>query len=279
MTTTVGDKERRVPLWRQAEERDAQRAARRRRLRVVYDIDGPRVRLGILWFLSTMGALALGTGALALLYGAVAGVAGLQTAREWRRAGERPHRLVAGGGAALLPLAAAIDTALLGMVLLVLAAAAVGVAVLDRSRAADPVRDAGFTLQASMFVGLAAASPVLAYRYERGAAIVLVLLVASYEIGDYLIGSGGGNVLEGPTAGATAILVATFIVAILRVEPFEGDSALLFGGLAIVLCPLGQLAGSAILPDAAAAAPALRRLDSLLLFGPVLAFGAGLLAA
>jgi hypothetical protein len=50
-----------------------------------------------------------------------------------------------------------------------------------------------------------------------------------------------------------------------------------FGGFAAFCCPLGQIAASAILPSADARAPALRRLDSLLLLGPAWALLVGLL--
>ena len=51
--------------------------------------------------------------------------------------------------------------------------------------------------------------------------------------------------------------------------PFQENSLLTFGALAAGLCPVGQLAGSAILPRSDAKASALRRLDSLLVLGPV----------
>ena len=50
-----------------------------------------------------------------------------------------------------------------------------------------------------------------------------------------------------------------------------------FGGFAALLCPLGQVVASALLPRADAPAPALRRLDSLLLLGPTWPFLVGLL--
>ena len=252
----------------------------RRPLRVVYDINGPRVRLGILWFGLNIGALVVGVGALAALYGVTAGVAALQTARAWRNdRNKRPHRLVAGCGALLLVLAATFDTALVGLALLGLAGAAVVVARLRRRRRSHPDEDAGFTLQASMFVGMAAASVVLSYRFEVGAAVSLIVLVAAYETGDYLIGSGAGNPYEGPLGGLAAILVVTFTIALLRVPPFEAGDAWVFGGLTAVLAPLGQLAGSLVLPSNRADAPALRRLDSLLLLAPLWAWSTGILAA
>jgi hypothetical protein len=50
-----------------------------------------------------------------------------------------------------------------------------------------------------------------------------------------------------------------------------------FGGFAALLCPLGQIAASAVLPRAEVRAPALRRLDSLLLLGPAWPILVGLL--
>ncbi len=44
------------------------RAARYRRLRVVYDVQGPRVRLGVGWFLLELVALLGGHWTVALLY-------------------------------------------------------------------------------------------------------------------------------------------------------------------------------------------------------------------
>ena len=257
----------------------APRNRRWRRLAVHYDINGPRVRLGILWFLVTVVALVIGVGALAAVYGVTAGAAGLQTARAWRREKKRPHRLTAGLGALGLTAAAAVDTALLGLALLVFAAAAVAVAVLRRRRRSVPLEDAGWTLQCGLIVGMAAASVVLSYRFELGAAISLIVLVAAYETGDYLIGSGAGNSFEGPVGGLAAVLVVTFTIALLRVPPFEAGDAWVFGGLTAVLAPLGQLTASAILPSYNAAAPALRRLDSLLLLAPLWAWTTGILAA
>jgi hypothetical protein len=255
------------------------RPRRWRRLAVQYDINGPRVRLGILWFLVTVAALVVGVGALALVYGLTAAAAALQTARAWRYEKKRPHRLTAALGALGLTLAAAVDTALLGLALLAYAAAAYAVAVLRRRRRSVPLEDAGWTLQCGLFVGLAAASVVLSYRFEVGAAISLIVLVAAYETGDYLIGSGAGNSFEGPVGGLAAVLVVTFTIALLRVPPFEAGDAWVFGGLTAVLAPLGQLAGSALLPSYAAKAPALRRLDSLLLLAPLWAWATGILAA
>ncbi len=250
-----------------------------RRLAVAYDVDGPRVRLGLVWFGTVVVALLAGRGALALVYAGVAGVAGLQSARCWRRAGRRPHRLASGALAAALPAAAAVSTFLLGVALLALAGAAFYLAVVSGGRRSLPLVDAGYTVQCALLAGMASAGLVLSHRFETGAAVALVLMVSAYEAGDYLVGSGGRFAVEGPLAGAAAILVVTFAVTAVGVNPFEFPTAFGFGAMAAVLCPLGQLLGSAVLPGAAAPAPALRRLDSLLLLGPAWAWIVGAYAA
>ena len=136
---------------------------------------------------------------------------------------------------------------------------------------------AGATLQCALPPGFAAAGVVLTLRLEIGAAVTLVLLVAAYEVGDYLVGSGAASSLEGPIAGIVAIAAMCFILAVLRVPPFDGGAVFVFGGFAALGCPLGQVTASALLPRVDARAPALRRLDSLLLLGPAWPFLVGLL--
>ena len=51
------------------------RAAKHRRLRVVYDVQGPRVRLGVGWFLLELVALLGGHWTVALLYAITAAIA------------------------------------------------------------------------------------------------------------------------------------------------------------------------------------------------------------
>jgi hypothetical protein len=248
----------------------------RRRLAVVYDIDGPHVRLGLAWFAANVVAMVLGPDAVAVLYAGVALAAAAQTCWAWRRHALRPDRPVAVLGAAALPLAATLGTAVLGVALVGLAAVAYYAALRRPGRARTPLDRAGMTLQAALFSGFAAACVVEAVRFDMGGAVTLVLVAAAYEVGDYLVGSGAGNPYEGPIAGVAGVAVVAFIVSILQVAPFNGN-AWLFGVLAAVLCPAGQLLASAILPAAAAKAPALRRLDSLLLLAPVWAWAVGVL--
>jgi hypothetical protein len=241
----------------------------RRRYAVVYDIDGPRVRLGILWFIGATIALVVGPLAAAIVYGACAALAATQTAHVWRRRRQRPNRLVAAGLAGGVALGACFGPEGAGVAVLVGTAAAVAAAALDARSHNRTVADAGWTIQCALPVGLAAMSMVLLTRLDQGSAIALLLLVSAYETGDYLVGSGARNPYEGPVAGIAGITVVTFIVSTLSISAFDVGQAWLFGGAVAVLAPLGQLLASALLPAAGAPASALRRLDSLLLAAPV----------
>lgn len=262
-----------------SERRPAARPRRnRRRLAVVYDIEGPRVRLGILWFGLSLVAMLAGVPGLALLYGLTAAVAALQTARCLRKQGARPDRAVAGLGVLAMVAAASFTTGALGIAILALVVAAVHAARSEAARNKRPrnwVIDASATVRCALFPGMAASFLVVAARFELGAAIALVLIVSAYETGDYIVGSGSPNRFEGPVAGAIAILVVTFAVTAAGIKPLDFPSSFVMGGLACVLCPFGQLLASAVLPSADAPASALRRIDSLLLLAPAWALGVG----
>ncbi|MGI8661821.1 MAG: hypothetical protein ACR2LQ_01240 [Acidimicrobiales bacterium] len=278
---------KRTPPWREVEEREARRPSNRARqaakgrrpLAVVYDVDGPRVRLGILWFLTELVASVAGVSGLAILFATTAGVAALQTAQCLRKHGARPHRQVAGAAAAVLPVAAAVTTGLLGVAILGLAGVALfrAYALGASDRRAQPLAIAGATVRSALFVGFAAACVVVSARFSLGGAIALLLLAAAYETGDYIIGSGAANPFEGPVAGATAVLVVSFAITAIGVRPFVFPDSFVLGAMAAVLCPLGQLAASAILPANDAKASAVRRLDSLVLLAPAWAFAVGIL--
>lgn len=243
---------------------------------VVYDIEGPRVRLGLLWFFVAFVAMALGPLPTALVYGGAAAVGAAQTDRAWRRRRARPDPLVAPAGAGALVLGAVLGAGGTGLAALGLAGAACWLAMNDRGSSHHVLADAGATVRCALFIGIAGASVVLTLRYDVGAALALLLLVSSYEAGDYLIGTGARNPFEGPVAGGASVLVMTFVIAAIGIGPFEFGPTWSFGLLAVVLCPLGQLAASAILPAPDAPASALRRLDSLLVLAPVWAWAVGL---
>jgi hypothetical protein len=248
----------------------------RRRYAVVYDVDGPRIRLGILWFTLVIASIWVGPIVTALLFAGMSAVAGKQVADAWHERGAETNWIAAATLAGLIPLSAIFGVALLGFVVLLVPVVAVVVALLDPERRTPLVEAAGTTVQCALFVGMAAAGVVLSYRFEIGAVVVLILLVSVYEVGDYIIGSGSSNSVEGPLAGIIGIVVVTFVLQVISVPPWRGPDIWTWGALAVVCCPLGQLAGSAILPAADARAGALRRLDSLLILAPVWAWTVGM---
>jgi hypothetical protein len=279
----------RKPIYREVDEREARkvsnrvrttRAKRSQRLRrryaVVYDIEGPKVRVGVLWFLVAAAALAIGPLPTAIAYGVVAAVAARQTARAWRRRRLRPNPVVAAGMAGATSLGACLGAGGSGLAVVGGVIAALVVATGDVKSPHHVLADAGWTIQCALFPGLAAMSLVLLARLDQGSAIALLLLVSAYETGDYIVGSGASNPYEGPAAGLAAIVVVTFIVSTLPISTLSFGEAWLFGGMVGVLAPLGQLFASALLPDAGAPASALRRLDSLLLAGPAFCLGVGM---
>ena len=248
----------------------------RRRYAVVYDIEGPRVRLGMLWFVVAAVALAIGPFSASLVYGATAAIAGAQVARVWRRHRLRPNEIVAAGMAGAMTVGACLGAGGAGTGVLGGVVAAMLVATGDRKSPHRSVADAGWTIQCALFPGLAAMSMVLLSRLDQGSAIALLLLVSAYETGDYIVGSGARNPFEGPAAGLAAIVVVTFMVSTLPISTLSFGEAWLFGGIVAVLAPAGQLFASALLPTAGSPASALRRLDSLLLAAPVWCIGVGL---
>jgi len=277
------------PLYKEVDEREARKVGnrgrssrstrsqlRRRRYAVPYDIEGPRVRLGMLWFVVALAALAAGPLVTAVLYGGAAAVAAAQTARAWRRRKERPNEMVAAGTAGLMGLGACLGAGGAGLALLAGVFVAFVVATGDAKSPNPSVTDVGWTVQCALLPGVVAVSMVLLARLDQGSAIALLLLVSAYETGDYIVGSGSRNPYEGPAAGLSALVVVTFIVSTLPISTLGFGEAWLFGGAVAVLAPLGQLTASALLPAAAAPASSLRRLDSLLLAAPLWCWGVGL---
>jgi hypothetical protein len=76
-------------------------------------------------------------------------------------------------------------------------------------------------------------------------------------------------VWEGPLGGIATVGVLTFSLFVMNLSPFEDGGVVLYGAVLAVLAPLGQLAASAVLPTADDLASGQRRVDSVLLAGPV----------
>ncbi len=243
-------------------------AKRPRRFAVTYDVNGPHVRLGFLWFVLVAVALAVGKEAVAVVYSATAALGGYQAARCWQPLGRGPNQYVAAGIGGGIGLSALFGPEVVGGAILVACGAAVVAGFVSVAARQNPLSAVGYTLQCGLFCGLAAAAPTLAYRVDIGAAAALIVFVSVYEMGDYLVGSGSKNAIEGPLAGITAIAVFAFALWVITFVPFQENSLLAFGALAAGLCPVGQLFASATLPRSDARASAVRRLDSLFVLGP-----------
>lgn len=233
-----------------------------RALEAPADVDGPRVRLGLLWALATFVFISVGASALALWMALVAAAAAAQTARSWRQRERQPLIPLAALTALVLPLGAGVGWGV-AVGLAVLAAAAT-VAAGRTGAVAAP----GLTLAIGVGLGLAGSALVLARSMGFVEAVVLFGLIAIYDASAFLVGSGATNPWEGPAAGIAAIGAFSLAVAAVFASPFAGASPWILGLLAAILAPLGPFAATALLGDRRRRAPALRRLDSLLLLGP-----------
>ena len=247
----------------------------RKRLAVVYDIDGPRVRLGVAWFVGALAATVVSPYTAAVAFAIAAGFAGRQIVRAWGSVSWQAD--IAAGIAALPVLAAAvagvpgaIGAAVLGVVVAIGAACSPDGARLRGS--GGRVAAAGIMMLA-LVPALGAACVVLVRSHSMVAAAVLVVVASAYELGDYIVGSGASNPVEGPLAGITTALLIGVPLAVMLVNPFD-DAGTPLLGFAAAACPFGQIAASGLLPDAGASAPALRRIDTLLVLGPLWAAAA-----
>jgi hypothetical protein len=263
-----------------AQRAEARRREQARRLKarsgnrylVHYDIDGPRVRLGIAWFVGAMAAFALGTAATALWFGVAFAAAGAHTLRTWRARGASVDPRVALLGVAVVVAGAAVHPRAMGLLLIGMVVVVLGLSARqlgDDDGLTQVLAKGSLVLQAAVPAAVAGGCLVLLADLETWAAISLVLLTSAYETGDFLIGSGSSNAFEGPLAGGIAVVVVTLVIAALGFPPFDVGEAVVFGLLVAPGAFGGQILASVLLPHARALAPALRRVDSLLLVAPL----------
>lgn len=240
----------------------------RHRLAVPYRTDGPKLTLGVLWFALLMGAIAVSPLLVVLLVSLVAALAGLQTGFAWfpRHAPTRWWAAVGAFAAGLLGIVGS-----MGVVLAVVVGLAVSVAyaVSNPSRSQSTMALVEVAMRAIVPAGVAAAALGALAGLGTGAAVALVAMVSAYEVGDFLVGSGSVNAVEGPISGLVSVAAVVFILWVVTPTPFTSSSMVLFGVLTGVGCIVGQIFASAVLPRGAAWAPALRRLDSYLLVAPI----------
>jgi hypothetical protein len=227
------------------------------------------VRLGVGWFVLAVAGVALSPITAALVYGVAAGWAARQVVRAW---GSVPWQADVATGLGAIPVMAALagTRALVAAVVVGVLVAVGAAAVPDGARLHGRGGRAAALgiLWLSMVPAVGAACVVLVRTESLAAAMVLVLFVSAYEMGDFIVGSGASNHVEGPLAGMTAAALLGFPLAMMLVTPFDAAGASLLG-FAAAACPFGQVVASALLPDAGASAPALRRIDTLLVLGPL----------
>lgn len=257
------------------------KSAFRQRYGVVHDTQGPRMRLGLLWALVVTLSLAYGPMrpyGLATVLAIAAGMAAMQVVDAWHDVRAGSDRTIAALGASLLPIAATVGARWLGVGLLTLIIVAFVSAMVRpvANRDMPVLAAAGHTVFAAASCGGAAASLVLLANYEIGAVIILIVYVMAYDASDYIVGSGSSNGLEGPLAGGVMIGATTMFLAVIEVPPFRGADIWLFALIAAFALPVGQVVASSMLPRADAPAPALRRIDSMLVVAPVWAGLVGL---
>jgi hypothetical protein len=172
--------------------------------------------------------------------------------------------------AGALPVAASVGTDwMLGVVV---AGALVTFVARLRAPTRVPSRDVALTLAIGVPIGLAAAAPVLVRHTGIAPALLLLAVVCFYDASAYLVGTGAASAWEGPAAGVVALVPLTIFAQVALLPPFSGAEPLLLGLVGAALAPVGPVAASALLGDRAGHAPALRRLDSLLLLGPLWAW-------
>jgi len=229
--------------------------------------------LALAWVVAQAAALWFGQWALALLFAGVAAVAALQTMRAWERAGVWSVRVVVGAGSPAVVLASLFGLQWAGAVLLAVVVLAVVGSVTVRRRG-GALLAAGMTVRCVVGPAVVGVAVVGLYDIGWAPATMVLVLAAGYDLGNSMWGGGGASVVPGRLVGIITVVVGTLafsaVHTVFELEPFGPTASVwVFGGLAAALCPLGPMVASLLLPSADAPAPALRRLDSLLLTAPL----------
>lgn len=218
----------------------------------------------------TLPALAVSTPATALVYGVTGALAARQVVKTWRsvqwQADLAAGLVAVSVVATLFGLKLGLFVLALSLIVAVVAGWMEPAAGLTGGRGRFAA--GGIMFQAVGPVALACGAMVVLRDHNPVVAGMLFLMVCAYEAGDFLIGSGGSTAVEGPIAGGLAFVLVGFPGALLWLEPFDVMGIWLLVAAAVT-CLLGQWAASAVLPRPGAKAPALRRLDTLLVLAPL----------
>ncbi|NLA34399.1 MAG: hypothetical protein GX868_01780 [Actinobacteria bacterium] len=244
---------------------------------------GPTMLMGLIWFgvLTVVALVAslVGSAPLAVFFGLVGALAAMQAGRAWRSARAKINQPLAGIGVLFLPIASLAGNRMFAVALLVFVAATLvlgqnlkpAAGAFSTSAIAANLVVASATLRVSLPLGVVGASVVQVERVSWMSLALLIAVVSVYDAGHYLIGSTSSARFAGIAAGLGGNVVVALVAAAVNPSPFETDGAArLITVLAALTCPLGQWLGTFMLPNALAKAPALRRLDSWLIAGPLL---------
>ncbi len=278
------------------------------------EVVGPHVRLGALWFVVVLAAALAAAIALGIVFSLAAGLAAAQVVRlrtsprtsrgQGRSDADEPrgvvaraaaaraslvevlgdlHRLTAALGAAALPLAAAaspdtLTAAFAATVVVTLVISLLAAPPASARRGARLTR-ASVVVVAALAMGGAGAGVVLVRAEGVAAAIILLLLVSVFEAGDFLVGTGSSTAWEGPVAGVAAVVVVALGASLLALAPLGRGGPLVLAGVVAIGAPLGPPLTSVLLGGGRVPARYARRLDALLVVGPLGAWAAAAMAS
>lgn len=227
------------------------------------EADGPRIRLGVAYAFAALVLLAIGGLPLAIGAALLGATAATQTARSWGAL--RSVRYLAFGGGLFIPLAAVAGPVGVATGVVAVLVAAV---VLSGPRSTDLALIARVAL-IPIACGVAVAAPV-ALRGEGLAAVgVLLVSVLLYDATVFVMGADARWRWEGVVPGLIAVIAVTLFAAAVLVPPFRGAAPWVLGGLALAALPAGAVVGAVLRGPEPRPVPALRRIDSLLVLGPL----------
>lgn len=154
-----------------------------------------------------------------------------------------------------------------------------GTAELEGGTGATPVpgpnpvlAESGMVVIASLVFGLAAAALVLVARLDETTAVVMVLVVGAYDLGDHLIGSGAGSWWEGPAAGVAAAGVIGFAAWVVVGNTVGGGAVIALVASVALLSPPGTALVDVLFGDRERRAGGARRLDAFVCSVPIAAY-------
>lgn len=225
----------------------------------------------MLWFLVAVGSLVMGRWGVLVVWGGLSGLAAWQVTAAWAEV-PRAHGLPPWGRAAsavtavICTAAAGVGTGLGGVALVVAPIALIVVVSLSGPKPAV----AGAAVIGVVLAAVPTMSVVLVARHEQWAALFLVVAVSFYDAGYFIGAADSSSRLEGPVTGVIGLLAVTFAASAFEAPPFDRTTAWMAGAVLMLACPLGQMLVTAELPEPTSKVPAMRRLDSYLVSGPLM---------